>query len=117
MDPAGGTAAERAPIDHLLRMLAGTYDGHTIAVILTGNGSDGTLGIQDVKANGGVIIVQDPAEAEYGGMPKSAIATGLVDLVLPVVEIPERILRYVRARPSLRVPAETEVVPRVRRFC
>ncbi|QOY90052.1 CheR family methyltransferase [Paludibaculum fermentans] len=107
---------ERAPIDHLLRMLAGTYDGHTIAVILTGNGSDGTLGIQDVKANGGVIIVQDPAEAEYGGMPKSAIATGLVDLVLPVVEIPERILRYVRARPSLRVPAETEVVPQGETF-
>lgn len=107
---------ERAPIDHLLRMLAGTYDGHTIAVILTGKGSDGTLGIQDVKANGGVIIVQDPAEAEYGGMPKSAIATGLVDLVLPVAEIPERILRYVRVRPSLRVPAETEAVPQGETF-
>ncbi len=62
----------RAPVDHLLRMLAGTYDGHTISVILSGAGSDGTLGIQDVKANGGVIIVQDPAEAEYAGMPKSA---------------------------------------------
>lgn len=101
---------ERAPIDHLLRMLAWTYDGHTIAVILTGNGSDGTLGIQDVKANGGVIIVQDPAEAEFGGMPKSAIATGLVDLVLPVAEMPERILRYVRMRPYVAVPTETERV-------
>lgn len=58
---------ERAPIDHLLRMLAGTYDGHTIAVILTGNGSDGTLGIQDVKANGGVIIVQDPPRLNTAG--------------------------------------------------
>lgn len=107
---------ERAPIDHLLRMLASTYDGHTIAVILTGNGSDGTLGIQDVKANGGVVIVQDPAEAEHGGMPKSAIATGLVDLVLPVAEIPERILRYVRVRPRLHLPAEAEVVPQGETF-
>src|SRR5262245_43357529 len=75
---------ERAPIDHFFRTLASTHDGHAIAVILTGSGSDGTLGVQDIKANGGVVIVQDPAEAEYDGMPQSAIATGLVDFVLPV---------------------------------
>jgi two-component system CheB/CheR fusion protein len=101
---------ERAPIDHFFRTLATTHDGHAVAVILTGTGSDGTLGIKDVKANGGVVIVQDPAEAEYDGMPQSAIATGLVDFVLPVAEIPENILRFVRVHPRLPPPEETEEV-------
>ena len=67
---------ERAPIDHFFRTLASTHDGHAIGVILTGTGSDGTLGIKDIKAKGGLVIVQDPNEAEYDGMPQSAIATG-----------------------------------------
>src|SRR5215471_14962393 len=75
---------ERAPIDHFFRTLAKTHDGHAIAVILTGTGSDGTLGVKDIKANGGLVIVQDPNDAEYDGMPQSAIATGMVDLILPV---------------------------------
>src|SRR5580704_5750412 len=101
---------ERAPIDHFFRTLAGTHDGHAIAVVLTGTGSDGTLGVKDIKANGGVVIVQDPAEAEYDGMPQSAIATGAVDFVLPVAEIPESILRFVRVNPRLPLQAETERV-------
>ena len=51
-------------------------------MILTGTGSDGTLGVKDIKANGGVVIVQDPNDAEYDGMPQSAIATGLADFIL-----------------------------------
>lgn len=101
---------ERAPIDHFLRTLASTHDGDAIAVVLTGTGSDGTLGVKDVKANGGVVIVQDPSEAEYDGMPQSAIATGMVDFVLPVAEIPECILRFLRVRPRLPVAAEPEGV-------
>jgi two-component system, chemotaxis family, CheB/CheR fusion protein len=66
---------ERARIDHFLRTLASTHDGNAIAVILSGTGSDGTLGVKDVKASGGLVIVQDPNEAEYDGMPQSAIAT------------------------------------------
>src|SRR5215469_11682305 len=89
----------RAPIDHFFRTLASTHDGHAIAVILTGTGSDGTLGIRDIKANGGLVIVQDPNEAEYDGMPQSAIATGLTDLILPVAEIPDSILRFDRTQP------------------
>ncbi len=77
---------------------------------MTGTGSDGTLGIKDIKANGGVVIVQDPAEAEYDGMPQSAIATGLVDFVLPVAEIPESILRFTRIRPHLPIPLDTEEI-------
>lgn len=93
---------ERAPIDHFFRTLAATHDGHAIGVILTGTGSDGTLGLKEIKAKGGLIIVQDPNEAEFDGMPQSAIATGLVDRILPLAEIPDALVRYVQTQP--RVP-------------
>ena len=102
---------ERAPIDHFFRTLSSSHDGHAIAVVLTGTGSDGTLGIKDIKANGGVVIVQDPTEAEYDGMPQSAIATGLVDFVLPVAEIPQTIIRFNRIRPRLAVLKEADGIP------
>jgi two-component system CheB/CheR fusion protein len=101
---------ERAPIDHFFRTLAAAHHGHAIAVVLTGTGSDGTLGVKDIKANGGVVVVQDPVEAEYDGMPQSAIATGQVDFILPVAEIPESILRFVRVHPRLPLPAGNEEV-------
>lgn len=84
---------ERAPIDHFFRTLASTHDGHSVGVILTGTGSDGTLGLKEIKAKGGLILVQDPRDAEFDGMPQSAIATGLVDRILPIAEIPEALLR------------------------
>jgi two-component system, chemotaxis family, CheB/CheR fusion protein len=93
---------ERAPIDHFFRTLASAHDGRSIAVVLTGTGSDGTLGIKDVKARGGLVIVQDPNEAEYDGMPQSAIATGMADFILPLAEIPAAILRFDQTEP--RVP-------------
>src|SRR5262249_3749576 len=61
---------------------------------------------KDVKANGGLVIVQEPNEAEFDGMPQSAIATGLVDLILPVAEIPAAILRYDRTQPRLALPSD-----------
>jgi two-component system CheB/CheR fusion protein len=97
---------ERAPIDHFFRTLARTHDGHSIGVVLTGTGSDGTLGLKEIKERAGLTIVQDPAEAEYDGMPQSAIATGLVDLVLPLAEIPAAIQRYAGTRPRLPIPIE-----------
>lgn len=103
--------AQRAPIDHFFRTLASTHVGHAIGVVLTGTGSDGTLGIKEIKANGGLIVVQDPAEAEYDGMPRSAIATGLADLILPVAEIPGAILRYDRTEPRIPIPGDAEDEP------
>lgn len=100
--------SQRAPIDHFLRTLASTHDGHAIAVILTGTGSDGTLGIKDIKAKGGLIVVQDPNDAEFDGMPQSAIATGLADLIIPIARIPRAILDYDRTQPSIQVPKEDE---------
>jgi len=92
---------ERAPIDHFFRTLASTHDGHSVGVILTGSGSDGTLGLRDIKAKGGLIVVQDPNDAEFDGMPQSAIAAGLADIVLPVADIPHAILRYDRTTPEI----------------
>ena len=97
--------AQRAPIDHFLRTLASTHDGHSIAVILTGTGSDGTLGVRDVKANGGFVIVQDPKEAEFDGMPQSAISTGMADLILSVTEMPAAILRIDQTEPKIPIEA------------
>ncbi len=94
---------ERAPIDHFFRTLAATHDGHAVGVVLTGTGSDGTLGVREIKAKGGIIIVQDPNEAQFDGMPQSAIATGMVDIILPVAQIPEAVMKYAATRP--RVPS------------
>src|SRR5262245_46118185 len=92
---------ERAPIDHFLRTLAATHDGKAIGVILTGAGSDGALGLRQIKEHSGLTVVQDPLEAEYESMPRSAISTGLVDVVVPVRDIPERILGYCATKPRL----------------
>ncbi|MGB3544796.1 chemotaxis protein CheB, partial [Rubrivirga sp.] len=100
----------RAPVDHFFRTLAATYDGHSIGVILTGTGSDGALGVREIKERNGLVVVQDPNEAEYDGMPQSAITTGVVDWVLPLADVPGAILRFARTEPSVNVPAEDEPV-------
>ena len=108
---------ERTPIDHFFRTLAKTHAGKAIGVILTGSGSDGTLGLREIKERGGLAIVQDPIEAEYDSMPQSAVATGLVDLVLPFAQIPRAILDFVRTQPDVRLPAdEDEIEAETRRL-
>jgi two-component system, chemotaxis family, CheB/CheR fusion protein len=99
---------ERAPIDHFFRTLASTHDGKAIGVILTGSGSDGTLGLREIKERGGLTIVQDPTEAEYDGMPQSAVATGLVDLVLPLAQIPRAIVDFACTKPDVIEPGDEE---------
>ena len=97
---------ERAPIDHFFRTLGATHDGKAVGVILTGTGTDGALGIKAIRENGGLTLVQDPEEAEYDGMPRTAIATGLVDRVLPIAQLPDVIVKYVATRPKIVTPAE-----------
>lgn len=99
--------AERAPIDHFFRTLSDTHDGHAVGVLLSGTGSDGTQGLRCIKSKGGLTVVQTPDEAEYRGMPQTAIASGMVDLVLPVADMVGRILEFVRTRPE--VPVEVEI--------
>jgi two-component system CheB/CheR fusion protein len=88
---------KRAPIDLFFRSLA-EHHGDGCAVILTGAGSDGAVGVRAVKESGGIILVQDPNEAEYPSMPRSAIATGIADFVLPVRELARRLAELVREK-------------------
>ncbi len=81
------------PVDVLLHSLAKERGTHAICVILSGTGADGSLGLKSVKEKGGLVIAQDPDEAGYDGMPRSAISTGAVDLVLPVAKIPEALVK------------------------
>lgn len=82
------------PIDGFLRSLAEHQQERAICIIFSGTGSDGTLGLKAIKAEGGLVMVQSPDTAEHDGMPRSAIATGLVDYVLPVEQMPAALLEY-----------------------
>src|SRR5690242_4006366 len=86
----------RLPFDFLLHSLAAECGARAICVILSGSGADGSLGLKAVKENEGIVIAQDPDEAAYDGMPRSAIMSGAVDLVLPVANIPEALVKYNR---------------------
>ena len=95
----------RLPFDFLLRSLAEEYGERAICVILSGTGADGSLGLKAVKEKGGLVIAQDPDEADYDGMPRSAIQTGAVDLVLPLASIPDALVKFHRRMALLlRVP-------------
>ena len=84
----------RLPFDFLLNSLAEEYGERCIALVLSGTGTDGSIGLTAIKNSHGFIVAQDPGEAAYAGVPTSAIATGLVDRVLPVSEI----MSFIRSR-------------------
>jgi two-component system CheB/CheR fusion protein len=86
----------RLPFDFLLHSLAEACAGRAACVVLSGTGADGSLGLRALKAKGGLIIAQDPNEASYAGMPRSAIQTGAVDLILRVADIPAALDRHDR---------------------
>ena len=85
----------RLPIDFFFRSMADDMQHSSIGVILSGMGSDGTLGLRDIKGKGGGIFVQEPASAKFDGMPRSAIDTGLADVIAPVEKIPSLIIAYI----------------------
>ena len=101
------TRRPHMPVDHFLRSLSKERQSQAIAVILSGSASDGALGLTDVKASGGVTFAQDET-AKYDGMPRCAIGTGQVDLVLPPKEIAEELARIAR-HPYLGRPQGEEV--------
>jgi two-component system CheB/CheR fusion protein len=98
---------QRAPIDVFFRTLAEVHpDG--IGILLSGSGTDGTVGLQAIKECGGIAMVQLPEEAEFDAMPRSAIATGLIDFVLPVAELAAKVveLHQYGLPPGLHVDSE-----------
>ncbi len=96
-------------IDLFLRSLAEDRQEQAIGIVLSGTGTHGTLGLQAIKASGGMAMVQDPGTAEYDGMPRSAIATGQADYILPPAQMPQALLRYVRHFAATSDPAAEAV--------
>jgi two-component system CheB/CheR fusion protein len=94
LEPAA-PRGQRLPIDFFFRSLAQDQHERAICIVLSGTGSDGTLGVRAVKGEGGMVMAQNPESTEYDGMPRSAIATGLVDFVLPPAEMPAQLIAYV----------------------
>ena len=102
---ARGRPPDVGVIDHLFLSLAQDLQECAIGIVLSGSGADGTLGMQAIKEGGGVLLAQDPDEAEYDAMPRSIVATGLVDFVLPAAEMPARLTALQRRQPRPAVPA------------
>jgi two-component system CheB/CheR fusion protein len=102
LQPRPETHAPNLPIDFFLRSLAEDQGENAIGVILSGTGSDGSVGIRAIKAEGGIVLAQDGQSARYDGMPRSAAATGAADYVLPpdkmAVEL-RRIARHPAMKP------------------
>jgi two-component system CheB/CheR fusion protein len=85
----------RVAVDLFFRTLADTHGAHATAIVLSGLDSDGAIGIKRIKERGGLAIALDPDEAQHQGMPRAAIATGMIDWVLNVAEMPLRVARCV----------------------
>jgi two-component system CheB/CheR fusion protein len=99
------------PIDIFLTSLADIYGKHAVGVILSGTGTDGTRGAVAINAAGGFLMSQDPESAKFDGMPRSVIATGIVDAILPAEELPLRLLAHVLNLPYKEVEAAVKVIP------
>lgn len=95
-DESASTYGVRLPIDYFFRSLARDQGERSICIILSGTGTDGTLGLKEIKAAGGMAMVQEEEQAKYSNMPRNAIDTGLVDFVLPVEKMPAELLRYIK---------------------
>jgi two-component system CheB/CheR fusion protein len=93
LEPAA-PRGQRLPIDFFFRSLAQDQHERAICIVFSGTGSDGTQGLRAIKGEGGMAMVQEPKSTEYDGMPRSAIATGLVDYVLPPAEMPAQLIAY-----------------------
>ncbi len=87
----------RLPFDFLLHSLAKACGSRAACVILSGTGADGSLGLGSIRREGGYIVAQNPDEAGYDGMPRSAIATGAVDRILPAADIPAALVEHFRS--------------------
>ncbi|WP_116085951.1 chemotaxis protein CheB [Tropicimonas sp. IMCC34011] len=110
----------RRPIDEFFQSLASEARDRSVGIVLSGTGSDGSTGVKAIKESGGLVFVQDPKQAKYDGMPRAAMSTGAVDLVLPTSEMIDVVNDYYDRRtgvePSLRNDAQfvSRVVRHVR---
>ena len=111
--PPAAPRGQRLPIDFFFRSLAADQHERAICIVLSGTGSDGTLGVRAIKGEGGMAMAQTPASTEYDGMPRSALATGLVDYELPPAEMADQLIAYVAHVFGRLEPHPSELPPKV----
>ncbi|CDF93959.1 Chemotaxis protein methyltransferase CheR [Pseudomonas sp. SHC52] len=105
VSPAVSTLDRHCAIDLFFRDLANVHRERAFCVVLSGSGSDGAVGLSRIKEQGGVTLAQSPEDAEFDGMPRAAIETRMVDLVLPVVDMPQKILELWRNSQAITLPS------------
>lgn len=88
----------RRPIDYFLESLSKDRKENAVGIILSGTGTEGAISLKSIRGEGGLSIVQDPTTAKYDGMPRSAVAAGVADYILPVKEIPAKLISYDKLR-------------------
>lgn len=108
ISPAVSTLDRHAAIDLFFRDLANVHRERAFCVVLSGSGSDGAVGLSRIKEQGGVTLAQSPEDAEFDGMPRAAIETRMVDLVLPVVDMPQKILELWRNSQAITLPSAND---------
>ncbi len=108
VSPIHTVEERRAPVDIFFRTLGESHAGRSVAVILSGTGANGSMGIKRVKEKGGAAFVQNPREAEFSEMPRNSIATELIDEILNVSEIPAKIVAYKKNLGKVSIPVEPE---------
>jgi two-component system CheB/CheR fusion protein len=99
------------PVDVFFRSLAQDCGRHAAAIVLSGGGTDGSRGIQDVHAAGGLVIVQDPQTAQFDGMPRAAVETGIADEVLPPAQMPRALVARFAEQSALSSAAVSAIEP------
>jgi two-component system, chemotaxis family, CheB/CheR fusion protein len=98
----------RLPIDIFFRSLANDKQEKSIGIILSGMGSDGSLGLKSIKEKNGVVLVQDPSTAKFDSMPRNAIESVIADIVAPVGELPVKLISYLKYNPTVKADSEPE---------
>ncbi|KAF0128697.1 MAG: two-component system chemotaxis family CheB/CheR fusion protein [Bacteroidetes bacterium] len=91
----------RLPIDYFFRSLAADQHENSIGIILSGMGSDGSLGLKAIKEKNGIVAVQDPATAKFDGMPNSAVNAVVVDILAPANELPQKLIAFLKLSPAI----------------
>lgn len=106
-------SAEHRPntIDALFDSLAEEYGSQAIGIVLSGTGTDGTLGLRAVKAHGGIAMVQQPSDAEHEDMPRNAMDAGVIDLLRPADELARRLVAYHQNTGTIQLPETEEALP------
>jgi len=102
------TRGLRLPIDIFFRSLADDLQERSIGIILTGMGSDGSLGLKAIKEKSGIVLVQDPETAKFDSMPRSAINAVIADIVAPAEELPVKLIHFLKFAPAIRADNDIE---------